>query len=56
MTRRQFFLLPLALLAPKRPQPDTQLHEKYIQAIGMMANSFEVGGVNLRHWLDHYQG
>lgn len=57
MTRRQFLFLPLTLLAPIRPQPDTiQLHEKYIMAIGMMADSFEVGGVNLRHWLDHYQG
>jgi hypothetical protein len=53
MTRRQFLCLPLALLAPIRPQPDTQLHEKHIQAIRMMADSFEVNGVSLRDWIDH---
>lgn len=54
MTRRQFLFLPLTLLAPQPPhsEPTVQLHEKHIQAIEMMADSFEVNGVSLRHWLN----
>jgi hypothetical protein len=52
MTRRQFLFLPLTLLAPTHPQPEPQLHEKYIQAIEMMADSFQtLDGENLRYWL-----